>query len=172
MTGADWIYELMSFCQKSAHSIFFLGGERGVAEASANKLKVLYPGVSIVGTGHGYFDKSRSDKVIEEINRCEPDILLLGIGSPLQEKWMHRHRREIDAPVCWAMGAALDFVSGKVRRGPKWMTDNGLEWAFRFIVEPKRLWARYLVGNPLFMFHVLKERIGTPGRKIDELRGM
>jgi N-acetylglucosaminyldiphosphoundecaprenol N-acetyl-beta-D-mannosaminyltransferase len=159
MTGADWMNDLISYCEKASYSLYFLGGEEGVAETAAHRLKTLFPKTCITGTHHGYFDKGDSRRVLEDINRRNPDILLIGLGSPLQEKWLSRHRDLIDAPVCWVVGAAFDFVSGKVRRGPKWMTANGMEWLFRLFIEPGRLWYRYLIGNPLFIYHVVMGRL-------------
>jgi N-acetylglucosaminyldiphosphoundecaprenol N-acetyl-beta-D-mannosaminyltransferase len=159
MTGADWIYDLISFCEKESYSLYFLGGDEGVAEKAASKLKELFPRARIAGSHHGFFDKENSQDVVEEINRVHPDILLIGMGSPIQEKWLARHRESLDAPVCWVIGAAFDFVSGKVRRGPKWMTKNGMEWIFRLFIEPGRLWRRYILGNPVFMVHVVMQRL-------------
>lgn len=161
ITGADWIYDLVSFCEKRSHSLYLFGGEDKVAEKAAQKLVNLFPKIRIAGTHHGYFDKSESKKIIDKINSLQADILLIGFGSPLQEKWIFRHRDQIEVPICWVVGAAFDFVAGKVRRGPKWMTNNGMEWAFRFIIEPGRLWQRYLLGNPLFFAYVMKEKFLT-----------
>lgn len=158
MTGADWMYDLMSHCEKQAYSLYFLGGEDGVAETAAEKLRLNFPKVCIKGTHHGYFEKEDCNELIKEINTVNPDLLLIGFGSPLQERWMWNHRSHINAPVCWVVGAVFDFVANKINRGPKWMTDNGLEWACRLYFDPRRLWNRYLLGNPLFMYHVLKEK--------------
>lgn len=158
MTGADWIYDLASYCEKNSHSLYFLGGHPGIAEAAAEKLKLLFSKVSILGTHHGFFDKDKCRDLVKEINYLRPDILLIGFGSPLQEKWMRKYRSMLETPVCWVVGAVFDFVSNKAKRGPKWMTDHGLEWACRFYYEPRRLWQRYLLGNMRFMYHVLKQK--------------
>jgi N-acetylglucosaminyldiphosphoundecaprenol N-acetyl-beta-D-mannosaminyltransferase len=161
MTGADWIYDLSTHCEKMGHSLYLLGGEEGVAETTAKKLKSQSTDLNILGTHHGFFDKDHCHEIIKEINRLDPDVLLVGFGSPLQEKWLWKYRSLVKAPVCWVVGAVFDFVSNKVKRGPKRMTDSGLEWLCRLYYEPRRLWRRYLLGNPLFIYYVLRERFAT-----------
>jgi N-acetylglucosaminyldiphosphoundecaprenol N-acetyl-beta-D-mannosaminyltransferase len=95
------------------------------------------------------------------MNQVRPDIVLVGMGSPTQEKWIARHRAEIDAPVVWAVGALFDFVTGRIRRGPVWMTEHGFEWACRLVAEPRKLWRRYLIGNPRFIARVVRSRFGA-----------
>jgi N-acetylglucosaminyldiphosphoundecaprenol N-acetyl-beta-D-mannosaminyltransferase len=159
MTGADWIYELCARCEKEHISLFFLGGEPDVARRATDKLRVRYPDLHISGCHHGYFDRSRSSDVIDQINRSRTDILFVGFGTPMQELWLDEHRPQIRVPLCWAVGALVDFVSGEVRRGPRWMLDNNLEWLFRLVLEPKRMWRRYLIGNARFLAAVLLQRV-------------
>jgi N-acetylglucosaminyldiphosphoundecaprenol N-acetyl-beta-D-mannosaminyltransferase len=160
MTGADWIYPLARICAEEGVSLYFLGSKTGVAEIAAMKLQALYPDLAVVGTHEGYiassFDKSL--RAIAAINQAAPDILLVGMGTPLQEKWIATYRERIQAPVCWAVGALFDFVAGVVPRAPRWMLDHNMEWLFRLMMEPRRLSERYLVGNPLFVYRVLKDR--------------
>ena len=161
MTGADWVYP---FCERSASaglSLFLLGGAEGVGEAVCGRLRGLYPGLSLAGVHHGYIhdDPKRSAGVVAEINRAAPDVVMVGMGTPVQEKWTSRYRAEIEAPVCWTVGALFDYVAGVVPRGPRWMLDHGLEWLFRLWVEPRRLGRRYLVGNPTFLLRVLRQRL-------------
>jgi N-acetylglucosaminyldiphosphoundecaprenol N-acetyl-beta-D-mannosaminyltransferase len=93
--------------------------------------------------------------VLQEIQAARPDILLLGLGMPLQETWLMENRHRIDAGVALTGGAVFDYVSGGLRRGPRLLTDNGLEWLARLHLEPRRLWRRYLLGNPIFLLRVL-----------------
>jgi N-acetylglucosaminyldiphosphoundecaprenol N-acetyl-beta-D-mannosaminyltransferase len=161
MTGADWIYDLCATCQESRLSLYFLGGEPGIAARAARELQAHYPGLRIAGTHHGHYDHhgSENDEVLATINALHPDILLVGFGTPLQEKWIARNTRRLNTPVVWAVGALVDFVAGKTPRGPRWMLEHGLEWLYRLWVEPKRLWRRYVFGNPLFVLRVLRERV-------------
>lgn len=159
MTGADWIYNVAEMCQDGQYNLFLLGGAPGVANAAAARLWSLYPGLHIVGIQHGFFPQEgpENEAVIQTINRHPPHILLVGLGTPVQEKWISRHRSRLNVPVVWAMGGTMDFVSGRVPRAPQWMCQHGLEWLFRLLVEPRRLWKRYLIGNTLFFWRVLKE---------------
>jgi N-acetylglucosaminyldiphosphoundecaprenol N-acetyl-beta-D-mannosaminyltransferase len=113
---------------------------------------VRYPGLQIVGTLPGY---GAGAGAVAEINGSSADILLVGMGTPTQEKWIVRYGDQLDAPVIWAVGALFDFVSGKLPRGPRWMTDHGLEWLCRLAAEPRKLWRRYLIGNPLFLLRIM-----------------
>lgn len=165
MTGADWIWELCAMCEKKGYSLYLLGGERGVGERAALKLQGRYPDMEIAGTHHGFFQKEgeENDKVISLVNEKSPDILLVGFGSPLQEIWIHENFEKFDAFVVWAVGAVVDFVSEKVPRGPRWMLDNGLEWLFRLMVEPRRMWKRYIIGNLVFFKRIVTAKFRNRG---------
>lgn len=160
ITYADWIHELVPFLRDEGHSIYLLGGRPGVAEQAREKLEVRYPGIRVVGTHHGFFRKEgpENDAVIAEVNRVRPDVLLLGFGMPLQEKWAMANLPRIDARVLLSGGACIDYVAETVRRGPQWLVDHHMEWLARMIVEPRRLWKRYVLGNPKFLLLVLWER--------------
>ena len=92
--------------------------------------------------------------MIEGINAAKPDLLIVGLGMPLQERWLADNWSSIDAGVALTAGATFDYISGELRRAPRWMTDNGLEWLGRLLLEPGRLWKRYIIGNPIFFWRV------------------
>jgi N-acetylglucosaminyldiphosphoundecaprenol N-acetyl-beta-D-mannosaminyltransferase len=98
--------------------------------------------------------------MIETINRAAPDVLWVGLGAPKQEMWMHQHRGKLRVPVMIGVGAAFDFLSSRKRQAPEWMRERGLEWLFRLVQEPQRLWRRYLVGGAEFVFLVALELLG------------
>ncbi len=160
MTGADWIWDYSRFAAAHQHRLYWLGGEPGVAESCANKLVEASPGLVFAGTHHGYFRKEgpENDAVVEAINRAGPQVLIVGFGTPLQEKWIARNRHRLQVPVVWAVGATADFVSGRVPRGPSFLYDSGFEWLARLLVDPKRLWKRYVVGNTVFLARVMRDR--------------
>jgi len=160
MTGADWIHDLCQACRQARLTLYFLGGRPGVAGEAAAALTAKYPGLNVVGTHHGHYalDGPQNEAVIAEIRRLRPDILLVGFGTPLQERWIDRNFERLDVPVVWAVGALVDFVAGRKTRAPRWMLDRGLEWLYRLWTEPGRLWSRYLIGNPLFIVRVLRQR--------------
>ena len=164
ITYADWMWELCEYSEYKGFSLFFLGAEPGVAEQAADQLKKRFPGLDIRGCQHGYFDKAHDSKencaVITKINASGSNILIVAFGMPLQEKWLRDNYDRLDVNITLTGGAAFDYVSGKLRRGPSWMTDHGFEWLARLIIEPRRLWARYVIGNPLFLWRVIKQKLG------------
>ena len=164
ITYADWMWQLAEFAELRGLSLFFLGARPGVAEEGAARLRERFPKLRIVGTQHGYFDKSAGSPdnaaIIESINAVQPDILMVGFGMPLQERWLMENWDHIEARVALTGGAVFDYVSGRLRRPPQWMTQHGLEWLGRLRIEPRRLWKRYLIGNPLFLWRVLRQRLG------------
>jgi N-acetylglucosaminyldiphosphoundecaprenol N-acetyl-beta-D-mannosaminyltransferase len=143
--------------------ITFLGARPGVAERAVARLLVRHPNLKIVGVHHGYFDRAtgapENEAVLRKLNAAKPDMLLLGFGMPLQELWLMQNWDRIDARIALTGGAAFDYISGELRRGPRFLTDNGFEWLARLLIEPRRLWRRYVVGNPLFLLRVLKQRL-------------
>lgn len=165
MTGADWIHDLCALAQAEGFSLYFLGGEPGMAERAGQRLQGRYPTLRVAGCHHGYFEKKaqENEEVVRKVNKSAPDILLVGFGTPLQERWIEENFEWLRVPVVWAMGATLDYVAGKVPRAPEWMYRHGLEWLFRLTWEPGRMWRRYLVGNALFLLRILRERIAREG---------
>lgn len=162
-TPPDWFPHLARTCAREGFSLFFLGARPEVAERAAKQLKQREPTLKIVGTQHGYFEKipgsPENETIIQVINQAKPDILVIGLGMPLQEKWIMENWDHIDARVALPVGAFFDYVANEKPRAPHWMTEHGFEWLGRLIVEPKRLWKRYLLGNPRFLMNVLKQRI-------------
>ena len=160
MTGADWIWGVAALCQESGRSLYLLGSDPGASAEAAAVLRRWYPRLEVRGTHHGYFGlgSPHSDRVLEHIADHKPDILLVGMGTPAQELWVDANYDKIDASVVWTVGALFDYVAGRMPRAPHWIADNGLEWIFRLAVEPRRMWRRYLLGNPTFLYLVLKER--------------
>jgi N-acetylglucosaminyldiphosphoundecaprenol N-acetyl-beta-D-mannosaminyltransferase len=164
VTWADFAWDLARYAELHGLTLFFLGGRPGVAERASEVLKTRFPDLRIVGTHHGYFDKAPGDpeneSLVEQINAVRPDILIVGFGMPTQERWLLENWDRVEANVALTGGAVFDYVSGELRRAPIWMTDHGLEWLGRLLIEPRRLWKRYLVGNPLFLWRVVQQRFG------------
>lgn len=158
MTCPDYIEELAKACEAAEVSLYLLAGRPGVVDQTITKLKVVAPNLRISGH-HGFFAKTgqENDAVIHQINQFKPDVFYVGFGMPLQERWIIDNFDRIDAGVFLPLGACLDFYTCTVCRGPRWMTDRGLEWLSRLWTEPTRLWERYLVGNFVFFSRVLKE---------------
>lgn len=168
-TPPDWIGQLFQVCVDEGYNVFFLGAKTGTAEKAAVLSTKKYPGLNICGTHHGFFDRSPSssenDQVINQINRLSPDILLIGFGMPLQEYWIEENKDRLNVKIFLPVGALFDYLSGKIYRVPGWMTNHGLEWLGRLMIEPRRLWKRYILGIPMFFFRVFKELINKKQRK-------
>lgn len=166
MTCPDYIENLALACQQQDVSLFLLAGKPGVVDKAIAKLQEIAPNLKLQGH-HGYFEKSgqENDAVIDQINKFKPGILYIGFGMPLQERWILDNIKRIEARVFLPLGACLDFYTNSVYRGPRWMTDRGLEWLTRLTTEPGRLWQRYLVGNSLFFYRVLTHYVGARIRK-------
>jgi N-acetylglucosaminyldiphosphoundecaprenol N-acetyl-beta-D-mannosaminyltransferase len=152
---------LLAFCKESAgqgYRHFFYGGEPGVAEQLAGSLKTRFPGLNVVGTCSPPFrplGAKEDEEMVEMIDRVAPDVLWVGLGAPKQERWMHKHKTRLRLPVMVGVGAAFDMLSGRRKQAPRWMREHGLEWFFRLLQEPRRLWRRYLVYGAQFIAYLI-----------------
>ncbi len=142
---------------------FFYGGQPGVAETLRKKLCTRFAGLSVVGTFTPPFRELSDEEFHQlqsEITRTRPDVVWVGLGTPKQEKFMAAAWDKLDAPVLIGVGAAFDFHSGRVPQAPRWMQRCGLEWFFRLVTEPRRLWRRYLIHSPLFVVRTGLQLVG------------
>ena len=154
----DWFDLLAEKCAEEGISMFFLGTRQEIVEKAAFALKGKHPQLKIAGVHHGFFDKatmsSANQDVMARINMARPDILVVGFGMPAQEKWILENWGDLQVKVALPVGALFDYLSGEVNRAPRWMANNGLEWLGRLLIEPGRLWRRYVIGIPLFLFRI------------------
>jgi N-acetylglucosaminyldiphosphoundecaprenol N-acetyl-beta-D-mannosaminyltransferase len=164
LTQADFAPRLAARAAREGFSLFFLGGGPGVAEKAAHKMRERFPNLKIAGTQHGHFDlapqSAENAAVLRAINAARPNFLFVGLGMPRQDRWLIENWDRLAVNVAMTCGALFTYLSGENPRGPRWMTQHGLEWLFRLMVEPRRLWRRYLLGNPLFLWRVLQQRLG------------
>jgi N-acetylglucosaminyldiphosphoundecaprenol N-acetyl-beta-D-mannosaminyltransferase len=157
---------MLALCERSAgrgYRHFFYGGVEGVPDQLAAVLQERLPGLQVVGTYSPPFrplTPEEDGQVVKMINKVDPDIVWVGLGSPKQERWMAAHVGRLTAPVLIGVGAAFDFHAGLKKQAPRWMQRSGLEWLFRLLTEPRRLWRRYLTNNPLFVTLVLLQALG------------
>lgn len=162
-TLADWMVQFAEFAAERRYSLYFLGNPPGSAERAAEKLTQQYPQLNIVGTHHGFFDKSFNspacELVLNQIRDSRPDILMVGFGMPAQEKWIEENWDRIAARLILPCGAIFEYVAGDLKRGPQWMTDHYLEWLARVIISPQRYWKRYLIDNPKFFARLLRQKL-------------
>jgi N-acetylglucosaminyldiphosphoundecaprenol N-acetyl-beta-D-mannosaminyltransferase len=158
VTGRTWIDALCNRCSDDRISLYLLGGKPGVAKKAKTRLEGRYPNLLVAGACDGFFVEKSEASLVNEIREKRPDILLIGMGAPLQEQWIETHRSLIPVKVCWAVGALLDYAAGIEPPVPFWMEKLALEWLWRMMVDPKHKWRRYLIGNPLFILRVFKEK--------------
>jgi N-acetylglucosaminyldiphosphoundecaprenol N-acetyl-beta-D-mannosaminyltransferase len=164
-TQAERVYGpdiLQAVCARSAGTElthFLWGGMPGVAERLCDTLLARYPGLQVVGAYSPPVDHPNGQPdpaALRILNEAAPDIIWVGLGSPKQDLWMAQYRPHLNAPVMIGVGAAFDILSGTKRQAPLWMRQRGLEWLFRLVQEPRRLWRRYLMYNPKFIWGVLR----------------
>jgi len=160
MTSADYFPLFARGCAERGVSLFLLGGQPGVAERAAARLRAEVPGVHVAGVRNGYFSAGESRGVVEEVNASGARALVIGLGSPRQECWLHAHSDLLRPALRWCVGALLDYLADAEPRAPRWVCRAGGEWLFRLITDPRGKWRRYLLGNPRFVWHVWKARHG------------
>jgi N-acetylglucosaminyldiphosphoundecaprenol N-acetyl-beta-D-mannosaminyltransferase len=164
ISGSDLFPKLCRVAAKKGYKLFLLGGREGAALKAAEVLRDRYPDIQIVGTYSPPFgfenDNKENDKIFRMIRDPKPDILFVGLGAPKQERWIYKYRNEYKVPVSIGVGVSFEFVSGMVKRAPLWMQRGGLEWFWRLMMEPKRLWKRYLIDDPIFFWLVFKQKLG------------
>lgn len=163
ITGADLLPAICKSAAKENLNIYFLGGLEGVAEKAKENLQAKYPNINIVGVYSPPFgfenNQFELDKIITDINKKNVDILFVGVGSPKQEIWAYNNLDKLNTGPVLCVGAAFDFAAGTINRAPNFISKMGLEWFWRLIKEPKRMWKRYLVKDPKFLFLAFKELI-------------
>lgn len=157
LAAGDYLPALLERLAKERLTAFFLAGKPGVAEEALVNLAKKVPHHTVVGCHHGYIlnDSALEKQVIDTINRLQPDVLFVGFGMPLQEYWIEEKMPQIRAGSFFPFGATLDYLSGTVPRCPMWLGNLGLEWLFRFWLEPTRMFHRYIIGNPFFIWRQL-----------------
>lgn len=162
--GPDLFLELCARTETQHVRHFFLGGDPGVAEQLKANLLAKYPGMIIAGheapnVGSDHSQMTVDPALVKRLNDSEADIIWVGLGAPKQDVWMEIYRPVLNATLLVGVGAAFDFIAGTKKQAPQWMQENGLEWLFRLVSEPRRLWKRYLVYNTLFICAILQWRI-------------
>ena len=139
VTGIDFVFSLLKKMGERSRSVFLLGARQGVAEAAADRLRELIPGLVIAGTSHGYFSSTDEKRICERINTASPDLLIVCLGSPRQERWMYKNASALHVGLMAGLGGTLDVFAGNVDRAPEGWRKIGLEWLYRSIREPKRI---------------------------------
>lgn len=158
VNGTDLFPRLCSMLEGTGKSIYLLGGRDGVPQAVAEWIAGRYPGAVIAGHRNGYFAPGEEESVAAEIQRSGASVLLVAMGVPMQELWIQRNLEKTGVRVAIGVGGLFDFYSGRIPRAPVWLRELGLEWTYRLLQEPGRMWKRYLIGNWAFLArHLLYE---------------
>jgi N-acetylglucosaminyldiphosphoundecaprenol N-acetyl-beta-D-mannosaminyltransferase len=159
--GSDLHSYLLQRMNDIGGKVFYMGSSHSTLHQIQNKIKREFPNI-IVGTYSPpykeFFNHTENERIVTSINEFQPDILFVGMTAPKQEKWVHQHKDLLNAKVIASIGAVFDFYCGKINRAPQWMIKSGLEWLYRLIKEPRRMWRRYLISNIKFIWFVNKEK--------------
>jgi len=164
----DLVEFLFSLAQAEGYKVFLLGAEEAVNRRAAENVLRRYPELILAGRQHGYYPPEAEEQVARSLSASQPDILVVGMPSPHKERFILRWGQELCIPICIAAGGYLDVLGGKTKRAPEWMQRAGLEWLFRVVQEPRRLWRRVFVANLVFPLYVLAEALGV--RRYDRPR--
>ncbi len=151
LNGSDFNPLLIEAAGERGWPVFFLGGRPGVAEEASEILARRFPGLRVAGIADGYFDMARSQAIAAEIKASGAGLLMVALGNPLQEVWLDAWLKETGARLGVGVGAFFDFTAGTLSRAPAWMNRAGIEWMYRLVREPRRLFTRYVIGNPKFL---------------------
>lgn len=160
LTPADWIDDLLEQCVANDLPLFLIGDEAPFGDNFKAAVLKKYPELRFAGWHTGFFnvDNEENQNAVEAINASDAAVVLVGMSMPRQEIWIHNNLDALNGKVCIATGALHRVFSGDIPRGPAWVTDNGFEWLYRMCMQP-HTWRRYILGNPLFLMRVLKEKV-------------
>ncbi len=161
LTAKDFFYEFCQIAEEKQMSLFFLGGSQSVIRKTSEILKKRFPKLKIRGAQNGFFSQGQEGAILLKINRTKPDFLIIGMGSPKQELWLAKNLPRLKIKVSWCVGGLFNYISGETTSCPGWLGDFGFEWLFRMLVEPKRLWRRYLIGGPEFLFQIIRLKLNS-----------
>ena len=159
IAGADLHKMLLATLNKTSGSCFYLGSTDQTLQKIQEKMAVDYPNIRVGSYSPPYknkFDSVDNQQMLQHINDFKPDVLFVGMTAPKQEKWIFENKNKIDANITCAIGAVFDFYAGTIKRPPQWLISSGLEWFGRLLSDPKRLWKRYIIYNPVFVWRILK----------------
>jgi N-acetylglucosaminyldiphosphoundecaprenol N-acetyl-beta-D-mannosaminyltransferase len=171
VAGVDLMARLLEAGARRGLRVYFLGAKPAVVSRLAESCARDHPGLEVVGYRDGYFSADQHAAVVEEIRGRAPDFLFVGMPSPFKETWCERNRHRLDVPLIMGVGGSFDVLAGCVRRAPRWMQAAGMEWSWRLLMEPRKMWRRYLTTNAAFVSLASREIVSRRWRQA-ELRAM
>ncbi|HVM36354.1 MAG TPA: WecB/TagA/CpsF family glycosyltransferase [Actinomycetota bacterium] len=163
LNGSDFNPRILELAARRGWPVYFLGARPGVAQRAAERLAGDITGLEVVGARDGYFSLDEEQQVAADVKESGAQVLMTAMGNPLQEWWLARNLSATGAGLGVGVGAFFDFAAGEVPRAPSWMNRFGIEWLHRLVLDPRRLWRRYVLGNPLFLLRVVRERVRGRG---------
>lgn len=158
VAGIDLFLRLVNEASKKGYRIYLFGAKEEVVQKVKKILTKKYPSLQIVGVRNGYFEESDEPKIVEDMSKSGADMMFVAFSSPKKELWVNKYLNQLNIPFVMGVGGSFDVVAGVTSRAPKWMQDHGLEWFYRFIQEPRRMFKRYIIGNLKFILFVNKEK--------------
>ncbi len=159
VAGVDLFQELVGVCAAKGYKPYFFGAREWVVEKMVDEFKKRHPGLNVAGFRNGYFDKSEEGQIAEDIQKSGADMMFVGFSSPMKENFLNRWMPVMQVPFCMGVGGSFDIIAGKTLRAPVWMQEMGMEWFYRILQEPARMWKRYAKTNPVFIWMVLRELV-------------
>lgn len=151
VTGCDMFQNLVRVAAEKGYKIFLFGAKEEVVTKVKSIYEKQYPGIQIVGYRNGYFTEKDEPEIVKQMHDSGADMMFVAFSSPKKEYWVNKYLNEIGIPFVMGVGGSFDIVAGVTERAPKWFQEHGLEWFYRFIQEPKRMWKRYIIGNTKFV---------------------
>ncbi|WP_325064985.1 WecB/TagA/CpsF family glycosyltransferase [Paenilisteria weihenstephanensis] len=173
VAGIDLMDEVLKLANECRYRVFFFGATEEVVRQVVMASSKKYPNAQIVGHENGYFDATMSESIADDIRASQADIVFVAFSSPKKEFWIHEQLERMNVPFVMGVGGSFDVIAGKTKRAPKWMQKSGLEWFYRFIQEPIRMFKRYIGGNLIFLGHVLqaKKKAGMKNAHLNDRAG-
>ncbi len=165
VTGIDLFQELVKLSAEKGYKIYLFGAKEEVVAEVKAIFEERYSGIRIVGYRNGYFTEADEPQIVADMAASGADMMFVAFSSPKKEYWVHKYLDQVGIPFVMGVGGSFDVVAGVTDRAPKWMQDHGLEWFYRFVQEPGRLWKRYIVGNAKFVLLTLKYKHAKKGEK-------
>ena len=151
VTGCDLFQKLMAVSEKKGYKVFLFGAKEEVVTKVKAIYEQQYPNIQIVGYRNGYFTEKDEPQIVKQMRDSGADMMFVAFSSPKKEYWVSKYLNEINIPFVMGVGGSFDIVAGVTKRAPIWFQEHGLEWLYRFVQEPRRMWKRYIIGNARFV---------------------
>ena len=164
VAGVDLFQNLVKSCSQKGYRPFFFGARQEIVVKTIENFKEKYPNLEVAGYRDGYFTEEQEPQISDIIRNSRADMLFVGISSPIKEIFLNKWMNYMQIPFCMGVGGSFDIIAGKTKRAPVWMQESGMEWFYRVLQEPRRMWKRYATTNSIFVWMVLKEYFRSNGK--------